>query len=445
MTQELHEARAVPDDPPAEEAPAEPWWRAPRWRRRAILFGIWAAIAVAAYAFRAVLLPFVGAFLIAYVIEPGVRLLTRLEVRGVRLPRFGAILLLYAGLFGVLWVIGITAVPRLYREAQRLSQAAQGALTDLDEAGIERRVAAIESWLADQGFVRKDPGASPLPAPSPEAAPDPSRSPAGPSEAPAFRSPSWIEGPPDAGGVRLDLAEVARTAVQRVSSALRTGVFEVVGLVQRIAGTVVDAVFHFGLLLMLTAFVSIDIVRIKRVMLTLVPFGYQSDAENLLSRIDAGLSGVVRGQVTIMVINGALTVIGLWLLDVKFVVLLGLMATIFYVVPIFGTILSSVPIVLVALGDSPSKAVGILLWLVGVHMLEAYYLNPKILGDAARIHPVLIVFALLAGEHVGGVVGALLAVPAMSVAIAIFRFMHRRAVELGSLPPLQPGQGAQSD
>jgi predicted PurR-regulated permease PerM len=75
---------------------------------------------------------------------------------------------------------------------------------------------------------------------------------------------------------------------------------------------------------------------------------------------------------------------------------------------------------LVALTISPLTAFFSLLWIAGIHLLEANFLNPKIMGDSAKIHPVLILLALLVGEHFYGIVGALLAVPIMSVIATIF-------------------------
>jgi hypothetical protein len=63
---------------------------------------------------------------------------------------------------------------------------------------------------------------------------------------------------------------------------------------------------------------------------------------------------------------------------------------------------------------------------VAIHQLEANFLNPKIMGDAARVHPVLVVFALLAGEHLAGIVGALLAVPVLSITQTLFFQLRER-------------------
>jgi predicted PurR-regulated permease PerM len=68
--------------------------------------------------------------------------------------------------------------------------------------------------------------------------------------------------------------------------------------------------------------------------------------------------------------------------------------------------------------------VAALVWIIAIHALETYVLNPKIMGDASKIHPVLIVLALVIGEHHYGIVGALLAVPVASVVASIFKFIQ---------------------
>jgi putative heme transporter len=109
-------------------------------------------------------------------------------------------------------------------------------------------------------------------------------------------------------------------------------------------------------------------------------------------------------------------------------------------IPIFGSILSSVPIVAVALISSGNfdlrKGVSVLAWIVLIHLVEANFLNPKIMGNAAKIHPVLVVFALIAGEHSYGLVGALFAVPVASIIQTIFVYYRKRPK--GSAPGAQP-------
>ncbi len=143
--------------------------------------------------------------------------------------------------------------------------------------------------------------------------------------------------------------------------------------------------------------------------------------DRLMLRMDRGLAGVVRGQLLICVVNGVLSAIGFWLFDLKYWPILAIVAAIFSIIPIFGSILSSVPIVLIALTQDFWTALWVLAWIIGIHQIEANLLNPKIIGVAAKIHPVLVVFSLLVGEHFFGIWGAILAVPALSIVQSLFQ------------------------
>jgi predicted PurR-regulated permease PerM len=180
---------------------------------------------------------------------------------------------------------------------------------------------------------------------------------------------------------------------------------------------------------MLAAFLSIDRHRIERFFRSMIPSDARDSYDAIVRGVSVGLSGVVRGQVLICLTNGALTFVGLWLLEVKLPLILATVATIFSLIPIFGSILSTVPIVALALVDGVPKAFFALLWIIGIHLLEGNVLNPKIMGDSAKIHPVLVVFALMVGERTGGLVGALFAVPVAAVLVTVFQFLHRVALE----------------
>jgi predicted PurR-regulated permease PerM len=84
-------------------------------------------------------------------------------------------------------------------------------------------------------------------------------------------------------------------------------------------------------------------------------------------------------------------------------------------------------------------AVWVLLWIVGIHQVEANFLNPKIIGVAAKLHPVLVVFALLVGEHFFGLWGALFGVPVLSISQSIFNHFRYGLpdVEADSLAALE--------
>ncbi|HMG54078.1 MAG TPA: AI-2E family transporter, partial [Kofleriaceae bacterium] len=158
------------------------------------------------------------------------------------------------------------------------------------------------------------------------------------------------------------------------------------------------------------------------------------------------LSGVIRGQLLICVINSALTYIGLLVFGVKYSLILAVVAGLMSLVPIFGSIMSSVPIVIVALvsgdeGIDIVRGVAMALWIIGIHFIEANVLNPKIIGTAAKIHPVLVIFSLFLGEHAFGLVGALLAVPVLSAISVVFMFLYRKAWKAEPRPPGRTATG----
>ncbi len=190
--------------------------------------------------------------------------------------------------------------------------------------------------------------------------------------------------------------------------------------------TVSRAIFIFFITLMLAAYLMITRDRVHSFFRSLVRPSGRTGFDGLLRRIDQGLSGVVRGQLVICGINGILSAIGFAFVGLKYWPVMALLAAIFSLVPIFGSIASAVPAVAIALTQGIPTAFFVLAWIVGIHQLEANLLNPKIMGDAAKIHPVLVIFSLLVGEHFFHVVGALLAVPTMSVAQSLF--LHFRDV-----------------
>lgn len=225
----------------------------------------------------------------------------------------------------------------------------------------------------------------------------------------------------------MDLEQLIQDAAGRFSGIARANVARLVEMTRALITGVFKGVFTFFLMLMVAAFITIDADRIRAYFRSLVPPEWAGDAAVLIRRIDRSLAGVVRGQVTICMVNGILTFAGLLLFGVKFAFLLATVATFFALIPIFGTIISSVPIVLMGLAQSWRAGLGMLFWIIGIHALEAYFLNPKIMGTAARIHPVVVVFALIAGERTYGLLGALFGVPVAAVLVACFEFARRKA------------------
>ena len=374
-----------------------PLWRRPRTQLYALTALVWLIVVAVLIAAWEALLPFVLAALAAYVIDPLIARLTRVRVGNRNVPRAGAVLVVYLVLAAAVYVVAVSVMPQIYREAVR-------GLLDLREFLTGLGAEKIDAWARSiDGFMQR------------------------------YGIPVDVLPGEGRAGARLhvDLASALADALRELSTTARGRLGDVVSLFRTLLTGTLTTIFFIVLLFMLTAFMSMDAPRLVRYAESMVPSSWRGDLARLLHGIDAGLAGVVRGQLTIMLINGVLTLVGLLVLRIPFAFALAALATVLYVVPIFGTILSSFPIVLLALSAGGlSKGLLALAWILVIHALESYVLNPKIMGDAARIHPVLIVLALVIGERTHGIIGALLAVPVASVVVAVFRFLQRKLVEL---------------
>ncbi|MFT6398880.1 MAG: putative PurR-regulated permease PerM [Bradymonadia bacterium] len=229
----------------------------------------------------------------------------------------------------------------------------------------------------------------------------------------------------------LDLEQAFADSLNSAVETSGKEVADVLQLSQRLLGKLIAAIVGIFVTFMVAAFISIDVPRIVRAIEEFIPGVEHDSTERLLARLNRGLSGVIRGQIAICVINAILTGLGLLLLDVKFALLLAILAGFGSLVPIFGTIVSSIPALFIALTQSVATAVLLVFWILGIHFIEANILQPKIMGSAAKIHPAIIILALLAGEHTYGVIGALVAVPMASVLQSLLLFareQHSRAV-----------------
>lgn len=516
------------------------------------ILALFAALIAILVVFRAVLLPFVFAIVVAYVMEPLVRRINQRPIYGFVIPRWTAVILLYISFFAVLAGLVIFLVPPMYRElrasietewpktkaqieaylaepppptdpkdgpapaaadakpvegdapADPIPTRDQLRLTDVDGEVIwvPRRLGpatinvypneSIDPYL-EFLEARRAEGASSSPPPSPayalkvhvvpgwsiespnleKTAPEPKEEVTiarlgqrtelrfrhlghRPTEAlveivypaaegqPELRDYRGREVPtdhPDPGAKKAtkspDLLALAkdfgrkqsRNAFSWVSKEAEARLQKSVEYVAPVVGAVFKSVFTIFLVLMLAAFISSDLRGIQRFFFELVPPSYRPQFEELMSGLDRGLSGVIRGQLLICLINGTLTGVGLYSMDVPFWHVLTLVVTVLTLIPIFGTILSSIPCVLFALTEGGlTTGVMVLGWILAIHALEAYVLNPKIMGHSAHIHPVLVVFGLVAGEQTYGLIGALLAVPFVSILQNIFIFVHKRLV-----------------
>jgi predicted PurR-regulated permease PerM len=436
--------------------PAPPATRTLAWLRQfAKLWGFALFCVLVVYIFREVSLPFLFAILVAYILAPIVERMSRLRVGGRPFPRSAAVIILYINILAGLGLFIGYFIPKLSGDFARLFREAPQLFAKVNKDWLPRAGAWVDTHFgpeaAEGGEKEEAPPRAVEPAPPRAILVEPLAEgrfridlDALTFEVRPAKGGRYVIAPPEAepdggapGGkwersIKQWLAERLKSTEGESQRALEYG--------QKFIGAIVTGIGRLFLVLMVAAFILVDLVRIQGFLRSLVPDKYQGDYDRIVSGIDRGLNGVIRGQLVICFINGVFTYAGLLLFHVKYPLLLAGVAATMSLIPIFGSILSSIPIVAVALISSGNfdivQGLKMLLWIIGIHLIEANVLNPKIMGNAAKIHPVLVVFALIAGEHSYGLVGALFAVPVASIIQTIFvYYRRRRAATIAAAPP----------
>ncbi len=400
-----------------------------RWQRPVFL-GVSALIALAVVALaHDVMLPLVLGLLIAYVLMP---LVTWVERKGTR--RGIAVVVVYVLVLGTLGTFIRFISPRIGHELRTFAREVPMLSQNINKTWIP----AIQRRVYDVTGIAPSP---PPPEPGP---PEPALI-VHPREDGSLavdvgsglaikhtRDGGYLIDKPHEQRERFDPNRFIAESVQSSVSYAQQNALELA----RIGGGIIAGVsrffFVFGLTLMIAAYLMLTRERILNFFRSLVRPSARADFNRLLWRIDRGLAGVVRGQIIICLINGALSAVGFASVGLKYWPVLAIIATLFSLVPIFGSIASAVPAVALGLTQSVGTGFFVLFWIIGIHQLEANVLNPKIMGDAAKIHPILVIFSLLVGEHWFGIPGALLAVPCMSMAQSLF--IHLRQIVQESDP-----------
>ena len=392
---------------------------------------------------RKVLLPFIFAFLIAYVLAPVVRWMSERKNGTLRMPRWTAIIICYIVFLAAVTGFMFLLVPRLSRDFARLGKEAPAMYKRINEEYVpstarwlEQRfpslaeVKAVPEEHLPVADVPEPPGTAFTLTPLPDGRFAVALTPNGvdikPTPDGGFHLQA-LEAPPEP----LTLEDKLRAYVKKGIVGLQGKLSDAARFGQAVITGFIKGIFFFFFTLMIGAFILIDLEKVHGFLRGLFPPNVREDYDVIIAGMDRGLSGVIRGQLLICLINGILTYIGLLIFNVKYGLILATVAGLMSLVPIFGSILSSVPIVAVALvsGDSGIdifRGVAMTLWIIGIHFIEANLLNPKIIGTAAKIHPVLVIFALFLGEHSYGLVGALLAVPILSATQVVFMYFYRK-------------------
>jgi predicted PurR-regulated permease PerM len=196
-------------------------------------------------------------------------------------------------------------------------------------------------------------------------------------------------------------------------------------LVGFLSGTITVGLTLFGILFVSVYFLA-NVRKIKATFLMAAPKRYRRDAAELWESEGVSLSRYLSGLGLDMVIQGALSSVGLFLLGVPYALLLGTWVAVAAIIPYLGAWLGAIPAVTVALTISPAKAfLTALLYLI-VQQIEGNVLQPRIQGQALNMPSILIFLGVIARGEIAGLLGVIFAVPTLAVLKVLFDFFRTR-------------------
>jgi predicted PurR-regulated permease PerM len=175
-------------------------------------------------------------------------------------------------------------------------------------------------------------------------------------------------------------------------------------------------VFHVALIIFLAPVIAfyllVDLPRLRRVAESLIPPASSDEVIHVARRLNRAIGGFFRGQLLVALIVGTMVSVGLLVIQLKFWLLVGMIAGLFNIIPLIGPWVGGVPGVIIAL---TTRDVPTALWVVavmaGAQQIDNHFISPLVMQRAVKLHPAAVLLALVAGGSLGGLFGLLLAVP----------------------------------
>ena len=138
---------------------------------------------------------------------------------------------------------------------------------------------------------------------------------------------------------------------------------------------------------------------------------------NVLHKMDMQLGGYLRGQFIEAFVVGSLAILALWIIGVKYFILIGVFAGLANLIPYVGPVAGAVPAIIVAFtnGADSTVIIYIILAFIIIQLIDNVVMQPLVLSKSVNLHPLIIVIAILIGGKFFGILGMFLAVPSAGI------------------------------
>lgn len=242
---------------------------------------------------------------------------------------------------------------------------------------------------------------------------------------------AWLQ----ANGIQVNLESIAAQASSAIVAGGQAVLHDLVEAAAAMGGVLMNAV----LILVVSAYLLTGFPAIRNNVVRAVPRRYRGVHEFARSNAARIMGAYLRGQLIMASVIGVLAAVGTGLLGLPDFVVLGVLAGLFELVPMFGPILSAVPAVIVALFQPWPTVLWVIILFLVIQQFESNWLGPRVTGHAVGLHPLGAMFALMVGFEVAGLLGGLFAVPVAGV-LWVFTVATYQAVMRAAGEPLGDGE-----
>jgi predicted PurR-regulated permease PerM len=236
-----------------------------------------------------------------------------------------------------------------------------------------------------------------------------------------MKAQNWLQNFHDSEVLPDSVREGIRESLKKIEQSITKSIAV---FISRIDSTI-NVIFMILTVPFLAFYMLKDIQLIERTALAIVPSSRRKQVVKLFVDIDRALGNYIRGQLIVCVIVGVLAYIGYWIIGLPYPILFASVAAVFNIIPYIGPYFGAAPAILMGATISMRMVLFVIVvnWIV--QTVESNFISPQIVGKTLHIHPLMIIFALLAGGYLAGIIGLILAVPFIAVAKVILQHVLR--------------------
>lgn len=226
-------------------------------------------------------------------------------------------------------------------------------------------------------------------------------------------------------GIDGNLAQSVQGLLIEISKSLKEAASSFVIAIFSLLGGIFSAI----LILVISFYLVVEEDGVEKFVKELIPGKFQPQALRIMRKIEIKLGRWFVGQISLGLIVGSLSLVGLYILGVPYAFVLAILAGILELIPYLGPTLSAIPAIIIAYTVSPLLAVLTLLLYFLIQQFENYLIVPKVMEKSVGLHPVVIIIVVLIGGQLGGVLGVILSVPFATILSIIFEDFYSAKVE----------------